>query len=173
MGTFEEALEKLKVGVEGGQEYMAGSETLALTYITEIVYSALQDVLKSLIEKRHKVVEAKNERENSVIHYTSIDALVSILQGASKKEQERMEKEREDKKPEPESTISYKKPSWRLYDSAHLNDPDEGNYFTRNLKLPKKYKWVGKIDVRRAYVASFILRWSHKIVQLVKVYSPD
>ena len=28
--------------------------------------------------------------------------------------------------------------SLRLYDSVHFNDPDEGNYFFRNLNLPKK-----------------------------------
>ena len=46
---------------------------------------------------------------------------------------------------------------WRLYDSVHLNDPDEGNYFVRNLNLPPKYNWLGKKGVSHAYIASFVL----------------
>ena len=135
MEKFEKALENLKAAVEGGQEYMEKSGPLPLEYITENVFPVLQDTLKYLIEERHKV-ESSEKDDNLVIHYTSIAALVSMLQDASK---------------------GGEKSSFRLYDSVHLNDSDEGNYFTRHLNLPKKYDWLGKKDVSHAYIASFIL----------------
>ena len=149
MEKSKEALEKLKVAVNGGREYLEKSGTLPLEYVTEIVFSALEDVLKYLIAERHKVEESENK---FVIHYTSIAALVSMLQDASKKEQERGDKE-----PEPEPTPGDEKSSLRLYDSVHLNDPDEGNYFARHFNLPEKYDWMGKKDVSHAYIVSFIL----------------
>ena len=139
MEKSEELLEKLKVAVNGGREFWEQSGTLRLEYLleylTDHVYTALEDVLKYLIEERHKVEESESK---FVIHYTSIGALVSMLKDASQKEQE-------DEK-------SY----LRLYDSVHLNDPDEGNYFTRNLNLPQKYDWLKEKEVSHAYIASFI-----------------
>ena len=137
MEKSEEVLEKLKVVVNGGRERLDRSGTLPLEYITDIVCPLLQDVLKGLcrrIEDRHKLDETENENYKYVIHYTSIATLVSMLQDASKGD---------------------KKSSLRLYDSVHLNDPDEGNYLARNL-LPQKYNWLGKTDVRHAYITSFI-----------------
>ena len=136
MEKSKEALEKLKVAVKGGREYSEKLGTLPLEYVTENVFSALQNVLKYLIEERHKVDKSESEEDNFVIHYTSIAALESMLQNASKGD---------------------KKSSLRLYDSVHLNDPDEGNYFARNFNLPKKYDWLGKKDVSHAYIVSFIL----------------
>ena len=139
MEKSEEVLEKLKVAVNGGREFWEQSGTshleYLLEYVTDSVYSALEDALKYLIEECHKVEESENKL---VIHYTSIGALVSMLKDACQKEQE-------DEK-------SY----LRLYDSVHLNDPDEGNYFNRNLNLPQKYDWIKKKEVSHAYITSFI-----------------
>ena len=158
MEKFEEALEKLKTCVKGGQDFFEIAGIFPLDYVTATVFSALQEVFKYLIEERHKVEEAQSREENVVIHYTSIAALVSMLQVASKEPvRKNTEREREDKEPEPGTTPSYKKSLWRLYDSVHLNDPDEGNYFVRNLNLPPKYDWLGKKGVSHAYIASFVL----------------
>ena len=151
MEKYKEALEKLKIAVNGGREIWEQWGTLPSEYVNNIVHSALEDVLKYLIEKRHKVEEPENK---IVIHYTSIAALMSMLQDASTlvsipQDASNKKKNQEDKK---------LKPSYlRLYDSVHLNDPDEGSYFSRNLNLPQKYNWLEKKDVRHAYIASFIL----------------
>ena len=154
MEKFEEVKEKLKAKVKGAKEYFKKSEDLALEYVNQVVVPVLQDVLNDLclqIEDRHKVGVAENEREKLVIHYTSIAAFVSMLQDVSKKNPER--KEKKEKEHEHEPTPG--EPSLRLYDSVHLNDPEEGNYLIRS--LPQKYNWLEKKDVRHAYIASFIL----------------
>ena len=46
-------------------------------------------------------------------------------------------------------------PCFRLYDSAHVNDPQEGRYFTRH--VPEEHKWLEQFDTHRAYIGSFIL----------------
>lgn len=164
MRKFEEALEKLKVAVDGGREFFNQSGILPIEYITENVFFGLQNVLKYFIEERHKIEEAENGEENSIIHYTSIGALVSMLQDASK--QELKDKERENEKLELSSSSCYPKPSLRMYDSVHLNDPNEGFYFARHLvrhlKQSRKYDWLKKLDMGHAYVASFILPNSKK-----------
>ena len=157
MEKYKEALGNLKAAVNHHQEYLEKSETLALAYVNDMVCPALRGVLRGLhlrIEERHKVDEKK---ERFVIHYTSIAALVSMLQDASKEpEHEDKEKERENKEPEREPTASHKKSSWRLYDSMHLNDPEEGSLLIRN--LPRKYDWLlGKREESHAYIASFIM----------------
>ena len=161
MERSREALENFNAKLKGAQEYFEKSEALALEYVNGILCPALQDVLKDLclpIEKLHKVDDAEREKNNFVIHYTSIAALVSMLQDASEEpERKDPEKEREDKKPEQDPTPDDKKCLWRLYDSMHLNDPDEGKYFIRNLKLPAKYNWLGEGDATHAYITSFII----------------
>lgn len=95
-----------------------------------------------------------------VIHYTSIENLMSILgyadkNSAGKNTNEKMiSKGQEDK----QATKGF----LRLYDTVHFNDPDEGNFFVRN--LPDKYNWLRREaeEITRerqecAYVASFIL----------------
>ena len=136
MGKFEEALEKLKIAVTGGRELLDKSRALPEEYATEIVGPLLSNALEDVclqIEDRHKISEAESEQKNRVIHYTSICALVSILQDASEGD---------------------KQSSLRLYDSVHFNDPDEGNYLSGNLL--EKHVWLGKTDVRHAYISSFI-----------------
>ena len=158
MGKSDKALEKLKIAVNGGQEFLKQSGTLPLEYVTDSVDPPLRDTLKGLclqIEERHKVHEAESEKGNLFIHYTSIAVLESMLQGLSEKEQKH--KERGDNEPEPPLPLCGKKSSFRMYDSVHLNDPDEGNYFVRHLNLPKKYAWLGKTGATHAYIASFII----------------
>lgn len=92
-----------------------------------------------------------------VIHYTSIENLMSILDSADKKSagknknQTMINKGKKDKKG-----------FLRLYDTVHFNDPDEGNFFVRNLSC--EYRWLREEaeEITRerqeyAYVASFIL----------------
>ncbi len=69
--------------------------------------------------------------------------------------QEVCKNKKEQKEPKSEPTLGDKTSSLRLYDSVHLNDPTEGNYFTLK-NLPQKYDWLGEKDVNHAYIASFI-----------------
>ena len=128
-------MENLKAVVESVQDYFKRPESYNLeSLVTTEVCPVLEKRLEDLclrIEKRHKIEEPKSK---FVIHYTSIFALVSMLQNALKDD---------------------KKSSLRLYDSIHSNDPGEGNYLTR--ELLQNYKWLQKTDVRHAYIASFIL----------------
>ena len=154
MEESKEALEKLKVAVNGGREFLEQSGTLPLEYVADSVCSVLRDVLKDLcllIEERHKV--GHSEKDKLVIHYTSFATLVSILHAFKSDENS----------------------SLRLYDSVHLNDPDEGKYLSRNLSLPKKYDWLREYDLleekegileekegTHAYITSFIIPNSKK-----------
>lgn len=133
MEKSEKVLEKLKEVLDNSQVHLE-SENLALSYVTQMVCPALRDVLNNLCI--YKVEEPESEENDFVIHYTRITALVSMLKDAYNRD---------------------KKSSFRLYDSVHLNDPDEGEYFTRKFELPKKYDWLGKRDLGHAYIASFII----------------
>lgn len=96
-----------------------------------------------------------------VIHYTSIENLKSILDSAAKKSAGKNKHEKminKGKEDEKETSKGF----LRLYDTVHFNDPDEGNFFVRN--LPGRYEWLrkGVEEMTRerqeyAYVASFIL----------------
>ena len=148
MNNREERMEKLKTRVEEGMRVLKKDEYLGLSYVDEIVIPALKEVLQDLcleIEERHKLDEPESWQENFVIHYTSIDTLVSMLQQEAKNKQNA---------------------SLRLYDSVHFNDPDEGNYLVHNLlppnnvrnqNPPKTYGWSDPTHAAHAYIVSFII----------------
>ena len=155
-----EDMEKLKTFVKEGREHLERDGDLGLSYVDEIVIPALKEVLKDLcleIEERHKLDEPESWQENFVIHYTSIDTLVSMLQQEAKNKQNAAKNKQNEAKDEQESSKDEQNASLRLYDSVHFNDPDEGNYFFRNLNLPKKYDWLGEKKESHAYIASFII----------------
>ena len=145
MEKFEDELARLGAAVNSVKDYFKSPEKYNLEFLlVETVCPVLEERLKDLclqIEERHKVSETENKKERFVIHYTNIAVLVTMLQDAAKDNQSS---------------------SLRLYDSVHLNDPDEGNYLFRTLL--KEYKWLEKKqkedekkNVSHAYIASFIL----------------
>ena len=155
-----EDMEKLKTFVKEGMRELKKDEYLGLSYVDEIVIPALKEVLQDLcleIEERHKLDEPESWQENFVIHYTSIDTLVSMLQQEAKNKQNVAKNGQNEAKDEQESSKDEQNASLRLYDSVHFNDPDEGNYFFRNLNLPKKHAWLGDKKESHAYIASFII----------------
>lgn len=142
---MENPLENLKESVKTAQSIIhrhGTDDTRYLrNYIASFLGERLDDALECLrpqIEERHKV-EAEETSFFTAIHYTGIDVLVSMLEKTARREEEN---------------------SLRMYDSVHLNDPDEGNYFSRN--LPEKYDWLKRKDVSHAYIASFITPNSEK-----------
>ena len=131
-------MEKLKATVESVEEYFKEPEKYDLeSLITTVVSPVLEGVLIDLshqIEERHRVDESEIGNDKCLIHYTSIATLISMLQDVSN---------------------CNKESSLRMYDTVHSNDPDEGNYLIQ--ALLQDFKWLGKNDMRHAYVASFIL----------------
>ena len=128
-----------------------------LEYVESALVKELPEVLEELrpsIEKLHEPEPRKpltlgekvfvnihkdsEERINpyyrknfTAIHYTSVNALVSMLENTAAKEQDCL----------------------RMYDSMHLNDPDEGNYIAHVLR--RKHDWFEKKESSHAYIVSF------------------
>ena len=139
MNGIQEKIERLRALVETGRDRFDKDGDLDQRYVTGIVVPALGDVFKDLtsqIEERHMLGDNEVAESNYVIHYTSITSLVSMLNRAADCDG---------------------KSSLRLYDSAHFNDPDEGNYFDRNLDLLKGNKLLATKSAPHAYIASFIV----------------
>ena len=93
---------------------------------------AAVSALSNEIDKRHMVVDDRGDQENYFIHYTSVVTPVSMLNNA----------------------CIGKNASLRLYDSAHFNDPEEGNYLVRSLL--EQHPWAKNGNPSHAYIASFI-----------------
>ena len=139
MEISEKSLEKIKKAVDAALHRIEKDKTLDLEYIDRYLGKLLENAMRdsgvrNSIEKRHEINSGENnEKTVLAIHYTSIHALVSMIQNVAN---------------------GNKKDSLRLYDSIHLNDPDEGNYIGRY--LPQKYNWLKRKEASHAYITSFI-----------------
>ena len=132
-------METLRRFVEAGLDRFNRDNRLSSRYVGEIIAPVLRDILSDLgleIDKQHRI-DTNKERNVFVTHYTNIRAIISILHNASEGKNE----------------------SLRLYDSAHFNDPEEGNYLFRS--LPEEYTWVRNGNPSHAYIASFIAPFSN------------
>ncbi len=194
MSNTDEKMEKLKAQVTAGlqhfkknPEYLERNPEQGMLYVTEIVFPALDEVLKNLlykIENRHRFEEHESRKKVSVIHYTSLDTLISMLQNASVERRiESLRKLFEEYYDEPVhrnalmerrtaklgfydelnsllmnlvDSVEGRSASLRLYDSVHFNDPDEGIYFNRNLNLVKEHELLKARNAPHAYITSFI-----------------
>lgn len=137
MEKSKDELEKLKKSVEAASSIKSASSNDLLKYIDDSIAKRLDKVLHdscAKIETYHEIELRKDYSKTKVIHYTGIDVIVSMLQNVAEENAQ----------------------DWlRLYDSVHLNDPDEGNYIVR--WLPEEYAWLKKKDLPHAYIASFII----------------
>lgn len=146
MNETSEKVARLAAFVRAGREHFDQTGGLNEGYVDEIVVPQLTDALNVLcldIEESRHIVAGEAA---SVIHYTSISTLVSLLRGAEV---------------DSVSLADSRPASLRLYASSHFNDPDEGNYFVRYLNLPKEHDWVGEKTATHAYIASFIIPDPH------------
>lgn len=128
-------LAKLQTLIEAGQRRFESDRKLELGYVTGIVLPTLRDALDQLIldiDRSHHVNLEADSSSTFMIHYTSVGSLMSLLLNAANGHRSFL----------------------RLYDSAHFNDPDEGNYLGRN--LPDGLDWAVGGTQSHAYVASFI-----------------
>ena len=82
--------------------------------------------------RKRKTKSSKLHKRFTAIHYTSTNTLISMFQNAVGKKEDYL----------------------RMYDSVHLNDPDEGNYIVRDLQ--RSYQWLENKKESHAYIASFI-----------------
>ena len=127
----------VNAGVHFGTDARREQESV-LNYVTGIVIPQLKEVVK----ERCRDIDQLHQRDiaeyhvPSFVHYTSVGALFSMLQSAA-----------------------YKlKPSIRLYDSVHFNDPEEGDYLINHL-AGDKHCWLkrGYGYSSHAYIASFVM----------------
>ncbi len=112
-------------------------------YVSQVVSPLLRDLLAGAsqeIHMRHRVDDPIRS-SIEVVHYTSIGVLFKMLQ-------EHLQWSRSPNKTE------IPRPCFRLYDSVHVNDLEEGTYLTN--RLPSKYNWLNKTTMRHAYLSSFI-----------------
>lgn len=93
------------------------------------------------IQRSHALPEGKRDTEE-VVHYTSLANLYRMIRSQIRWNRE--SSSGDDNCP----------PSFRLYDSVHLNDPTEGTYIVHG--LPDTYRWLTEFEVHHGYIASFI-----------------
>ena len=125
------------------------SPNLARVYLERNVVSLLRNALTEVlpdIQRLHEVQEDSDDGKAKGVHYTTIGVLMQLLQ------------------PEAAATAG----TIRLYDSMHLNDPDEGNYLPRRISAESQFAWLadqreilsldqyGNSVNEIAYMASFV-----------------
>ena len=132
----------------------SGLDASAKKYTSDTIVPTLSAVLKELcsqIEQRHILTDAASDRNQSpvfVIHYTTVATVVSVLLAQANKR-------KHDERPDDEQ--GQQEASLRLYDSAHFNDPDDGNYLGRHLSQSGKHDWLMPSTRTHAYIASFMI----------------
>lgn len=90
-----------------------------------------EKVLVNLHKDSEEKINPYYRKKFTAIHYTSVNALVSML----------------------EKTVAKEQDCLRMYDSVHLNDPDEGNYIAHMLR--RKHDWFETKESSHAYIVSF------------------
>lgn len=78
---------------------------------------------------------SSDDTTKDIIHYTNLGMLISALKDLG-----------EDR----ESFL-------RMYDSFHLNDPEEGQFLIRHIRPEDQLRWFKEQKASHAYVASFIV----------------
>ena len=109
-------------------------EDLLAPVISNLEFVA--DQICSEVRESHIV-----KRVGSVVHYTSLKAAMSMLETVANEVSD-------------DHASGRSKAAFRLYDTVHLNDPDEGRYLFR--RLARHYEWFGDSTLRKAYIGSFL-----------------
>lgn len=133
------SLEELRAESERLQRYFANDQEALHEGITDKVIPLVNSVVSSEVmplKDRH-LVSGGDDGKALVVHYTSVDTVIKMFR-------DYIEKER-----------SY----LRLYDTFHLNDPDEGKYLISRLDPINHAELKALIDTDApcAYVSSFII----------------
>ena len=139
------SLDALRKAIEDGSAYWR-DENLSETYFTKSISPKLKDALSAtltLVQARHNVDCEDDNDEVMCVHYTSLGRLFKMLG----------------------EDIDIDKSYLKLYDTVHLNDPDEGNYLMRQLAERGNHTWLGlgseqvsdAYEREAAYLTSLIL----------------
>ena len=150
-----EHIERLRTSITEGLNYLASGLNASFErYASDTIIPTLSEVLKEMcgeIEQFHILTDTASDRKRIpeyVIHYTTVATVVSMLQAQANKRRHGGI---------PENEQGQQGTSLRLYDSAHFNDPDDGNYLGRHLSRSGKYDWLMPSTRTHAYVASFMI----------------
>ena len=150
-----EQIERLRTSVAEGLEYLtSGLDASFRRHASDAIFPILSEVLKALcsdIEQFHVFTDTALDGTKApefVIHYTTVATLVSMLQAQA---------ERRTHGDIPDEKQGKRGTSLHLYDSAHFNDPDDGNYLGRHLSQSEKHDWLMPSTRTHAYIASFII----------------
>lgn len=175
MDELEKVLDELDEVFKAGQRYFKGDDRLRIRFFETGVKPTLKKVMeiaRTLLDSRYSLncedAEASLAKQVELVHYTSVASLVSILGGAQSLDNRfPIAASSVENSPlsEPSSTSSI-----RLYDTEHFNDPDEGEYLVRSLKLHEEYDWIDEREFGHAYIASFIRPEGHTNVTDNLVY---
>ena len=141
-------LHRLIQEVDYGEDYWRAAN-LVKPYIEQTILPLLQGALDHIlpaIKRRHEVHPDRPDKRVASVHYTTIGVLMQMLQCQRR------------------ATPG----TLRLYDSMHLNDPDEGNYLPQIISAELQFAWLAdrrehlhqdEIDGPAneiAYMASFV-----------------
>ena len=150
MTNVEVAMNRLASVVDSSNRYISRlgnvEEWRHQPLLMDAVIPRLNDVFRARfvqIEECHDL-GASEENAKEIIHYTSLDTLICLLH---------------DWKKDQESFL-------RMYDSFHLNDPEEGRYFTSSVNLTDEFRWLMEERPSHAYVASFVIPEDNKDQEL-------
>ena len=154
-----EHTESLRTSVAVGLSYFtAGLDASLKRYTTDTIVPTLSLVLQELcneVEQYHTLTDPAPDRTQTpayIVHYTTVSTVVSMLQAQAIK---RKSEETDDR--EQGNFCNPQEASLRLYDSAHFNDPDDGNYLGRHLSQSAKHDWLTPSTRTHAYIASFMI----------------
>ncbi len=149
-------LRNLRTVVAAGMHSYETHGALTPEYVMGIINPLLEKVVSEIaneIENRHAL-----DTSEFVIHYTSVSALITMLQDQVDQEIRKQTFDNFENTDEKLKELQIGKGgSLRLYDSAHSNDPAEGSYIFQELIQSGKHNWLKQSAVTHAYIASFII----------------
>ena len=162
MQKLETLLDELETAFTAEPRYFQSSESLALAYfgvgvkpILKRVATEVRRLLNQQYTLNHQDAEGSViDRRVELVHYTTIESLVSILGGIDS-----LNDHIRTNRDNPNDTRTSDRrdtSSIRLYETEHFNDPEEGEYLIRSLGLYEKYEWLERHNAPSAYVASFV-----------------
>ena len=121
--------------------------------LEEAVIPRLNEVLEAKLAESGNLHElgASRDEPKDIVHYTKLPTLIAILENQSKAKE--VDQAKADYTDQVEAQESY----LRMYDTFHLNDPEEGQLLIRHLSQRDREGWFALNDISHAYVASFII----------------
>lgn len=132
------AIEQLERRCAAGLERFTRHGTLDPSYLSGLILPELAAVMEQVcegIELQHSFPAVSEDVTRRVSHYTTLAATTSMLRGLANGEE----------------------PTLRLYDSAHCNDPGEGNFLLNEFISSGNYRWLERgSEAGHAYLTSFV-----------------